>query len=164
MSRTGCVEIRYGIESGSDRILERTSKGFTIEQATEVVAEACLYFPRVDAFFIWGFPFETMEDFHQTVFQMISFRLVGSRILPSLFCLLPQTDIYNEYRDEKELEFYPGLFPEYMLTGHEICEDGKLMLSEKHRFYVSRNREISDSCGAHSPRLDEEQALGVITR
>ncbi len=202
MARAGCVEIRYGIESGSDRILERTSKGFTIEQATEVVSEACLHFPRVDSFFIWGFPFETMEDFHQTVFQMISLRLVGSRILPSLFCLLPQTDIYNEYKDVKELEFYPGLFPEYMLTGHEICEDGKLQMSQRHRFifdfiqqhpdlfpgffhidletnilpkhavlqehgfYVSRNREISesDSCGAHSPRLDDEQALGTITR
>ncbi|MBW2262863.1 MAG: radical SAM protein [Deltaproteobacteria bacterium] len=202
MARAGCVEIRYGIESGSDRILERTNKGFSIEQATEVVSEACLYFPRVDSFFIWGFPFETMEDFNQTVFHMISFRLVGSRILPSLFCLLPQTDIYNEYKDIKELEYYPGLFPEYMLTGHEICEDGKLQMSEKHRFifefiqqhpdlfpgffhidletnilpkhavlqehgfYVSRNREISesDSCGAHSPRLDDEQALGTITR
>lgn len=202
MAKSGCVEIRYGIESGSDRILERTSKGFTIDDAIKVISEATLYFPRVDSFFIWGFPFETMEDFHQTIFQMISFRLVGSRILPSLFCLLPQTDIYLEYKDKAKLEFYPGLFPEYMLTGHEICEDGRLQLSEKHRFifdfisenpdlfpgffhidleenilpkhailqehgfYLSKDREVSeqDSCGAHSPRLDDEQALGAITR
>jgi len=202
MARSGCVEIRYGIESGSNKILERTRKGFTIEEAIKVVSEAVLYFPRVDSFFIWGFPFETMEDFHQTIFQMISFRLVGSRILPSLFCLLPQTDIYLEYRDRVKLEFYPELFPEYMLTGHEICDDGRLRASEKHGyifdfisenpdifpgffhidletnilpkhallkehgFYISRDREVSesDSCGAHSPRLDEEQAVGVITR
>jgi radical SAM superfamily enzyme YgiQ (UPF0313 family) len=202
MARAGCVEIRYGIESGSDRVLERTRKGFDIEDATRVVSEAALHFPRVDSFFIWGFPFETMEDFHQTVFQMISFRLLGSRILPSLFCLLPQTEIYREYAGKKDLEFYPGLFPEYMLTGHEICEDGRLQMSETHRFifdfieehpdifpgffhidlednilpkhavlkehgfYVSRDREVSeaDSCGAHSPRLDDEQAIGTITR
>ena len=52
---------------------------------------------RVDAFFVWGFPFETMEDFHQSLFQMVSFRMLGARILPSLLSLLPQTEIYREW-------------------------------------------------------------------
>lgn len=202
MAQSGCVEARYGIESGSNRILERIKKGFTIEEAIEVVTEAVLHFPRVDTFFIWGFPFETMDDFYQTLFQMISFRLVGARILPSLLCLLPQTDIYLEYKDKATLQFTPTLLPEYMLTGHEICDDGHLQVSPKHTFifdfiqqhpdlfpgffhldleekilpkfdllrqhgfYPSKDREVSesDSCGAHSPRLDEEQVLGTLTR
>jgi hypothetical protein len=83
MSSSGCVEIRYGIESGSDRILERTAKGFTIADATRVVSEAVKRFPRVDTFFIWGFPFETMEDFHKTVFQnAISFASTGRASFP----------------------------------------------------------------------------------
>ena len=202
MADSGCVEIRYGIESGSGRILERTKKGFTIEEAIDVVSKAVQYFPRVDTFFIWGFPFETMEDFYQTIFQMISFRLIGARILPSLLCLLPQTDIYREYKDKAELEFYPGLLPEYMLTGHEICKEGHLQVSPEHEFifdfiqehpdlfsgffhidlhtnilpkfeilrqhgfYPSKDKEVSesDSCGAHSPNLDEEQNLGALTR
>jgi radical SAM superfamily enzyme YgiQ (UPF0313 family) len=202
MARSGCVEIRFGIESGSNRILERTRKGFNIEDATRVVSRAVLLFPRVDTFFIWGFPFETMEDFHQTIFQMIGFRLIGARILPSLLCLLPQTDIYREFRNKAELTFYPGLLPEYMLTGHEICDDGHLQTSGKHEFifafirrhpdlfpgffhidletnilpkfeilrrhgfYASRENEVTeqDSCGAHSPRLDEEQVIGALTR
>ena len=202
MARAGCVEIRYGIESGSNRILEKVKKGFTIEEAMKVVSEAVLHMPRVDTFFIWGYPFETMEDFYQTIFQMISFRLVGARILPSLLCLLPQTDVYLEYREKAKLEFYPDLFPEYMLTGHEICDDGRLRMSEKHRyifdfitahpdifpgffhidveknilpkfavlrehgFYPSKEAEVkkTDSCGAHSPRIDAEPALGAITR
>jgi len=202
MAEAGCVEIRYGIESGSNRILERVKKGFTIEQATEVISEATLYFPRVDSFFIWGFPFEEMSDFYQTIFHMISFRLIGSRILPSLFCMLPQTEIYREYNGKEHLEFYPDLFPEYMLTGHEICDYGKLQISQKHKFifdfieqnpdifpgffhidleknilpkfeilkehgfYPSKKSEVkeTDSCGAHSPRITREQAIGVITR
>ena len=202
MADAGCVEVRYGIESGSDRVLERIRKGFTIEQAMDVVSKAVLHFPRVDTFFVWGFPFETMEDFHQTIFQMISFRLIGARILPSLLCLLPQTDIYREYRDQATFEFYPSLLPEYMLTGHEICDDGRLQVSPRHSFifdfiaehpdlfpgffhidlesnilpkfeilrqhgfYPSKDREVteSDSCGAHSPRLDEEQVIGALTR
>ncbi len=134
MAATGCLEIRFGIESGSNRILQRVNKGFTIEEAIDVVSRAVLRFPRVDTFFIWGFPFETMDDFHQSVFQMISFRLIGARILPSLLSLLPQTDIYRQLPDPSVLEFYPGLLPEYMLTGHEICDDGHLQVSSAHAY------------------------------
>ena len=202
MSSAGCVEIRYGIESGSNRILKQIRKGFTIEQAIDVIAEAVHHFPRVDTFFIWGFPFETMEDFYQTLSQMIYFRLLGARILPSLLCLLPQTDIYQEYKDKAQLTFYGGLLPEYMLTGHEICDDGHLKVSPRHAhlfdfiqehpdlfpgffhidletnilpkfqvlrqhgFYPSKSSEVkeTDSCGAHSPKLDQEQVLGALTR
>ena len=132
MAGSGCVEIRYGIESGSEKVLERTRKGFTVEQAMDVVSQAIDLFPRVDTFFIWGFPFETMEDFHRSVFTMLSFRLMGARILPSLLSMLPQTDIYEEYRTDPKLEFPAGLMPEYMLTGHEICRHGQVSLPQEH--------------------------------
>jgi len=133
MVRTGCVEFRLGIESGSAGILDRCRKGFTPEQSVDVVARATRRFPRVDTFFIWGFPFETMQDFRQSVFQMISFRLMGARILPSLLAMLPQTDIYREYRDSGLLRFDPAMLPEYMVTGHEVCDDGHLQISDRHR-------------------------------
>ena len=91
MAGTGCLELRFGIESGSDAVLARTRKGFSAEQAVAVVSEGVQLFDRVDAFYVWGFPYETMEDFHQSVFQMISFRMMGARMLPSLLCFLPQT-------------------------------------------------------------------------
>ncbi len=145
MAATGCVEIRYGIESGSARVLERTRKGFTPEQSVEVVAEALKRFPRVDAFFVWGFPFETLEDFHQTLFQMISFRLMGARILPSLLCYLPQTRIYEEYKGDPKFTFCPDLLPEYMLTGHEVCHTAAVELDAQHRWVfdlVTRHPQI----------------------
>jgi radical SAM superfamily enzyme YgiQ (UPF0313 family) len=145
LASTGCIEIRYGIESGSDRVLQRTRKGFSSSDSVAIVSEATMIFPRVDTFFIWGFPFETIEDFNQSIFQMISFRLMGARILPSLLCLLPQTDIYEEYRESAELEFCPDLFPEYMVTGHELCDDGRLQLLPEysHIFdFIASNRDI----------------------
>jgi len=132
MARTGCIEIRYGVESGSAKILERTRKGFGPEDSVRVVTEATTLFPRVDSFFIWGFPFETMADFHETVFQMLSFRLVGSRILPSLLCLLPQTEVYQSLEPEIPLEFCPALLPEYMITGHETLGIGVVDTGGKH--------------------------------
>lgn len=194
--RTGCVELRYGIESGSDRILEMTEKGFTTAEAVKVVSEATTVFPRVDAFFIWGFPFETMEDFYQTVFQMMAFRLMGARILPSLLCLLPQTKLYNDLTSDQraQLKLSTELLPEYMVTGHEVYQGGrttsvgehqsifdfialhpdlfpgfflydpddllpaKLSILREHGFYTSGRLDLkeTDSCGAHSPREDEE--------
>ncbi len=117
MADCGCLELRFGVESGCDRILQQIRKGFTAAQSLEVIPKAVRIFPRVDAFFIWGFPFETMEDFHQTLFQMVSFRMMGARILPSLLSLLPQTDIYREWIDRVKLEFCPYLFPEFVFTG-----------------------------------------------
>jgi radical SAM superfamily enzyme YgiQ (UPF0313 family) len=119
MAGAGCCELRFGIESGSDRTLQKTLKGFTAAEAVSVVSKSVTIFDRTDCFYIWGFPFETMEDFYQTVFQMVAFRAMGARILPSLLSLLPQTQIYRDVRDSGKLEFRPEIVPEYMITGHE---------------------------------------------
>jgi radical SAM superfamily enzyme YgiQ (UPF0313 family) len=132
MAATGCVEIRFGVESGSNRILELTKKGFTAEQTVSVVREACEIFRRVDLFYVWGFPFETMEDFYQSAFQMVSFRMMGARILPSLLCLLPQTEIFRESVDVGALEFAPDVFPEYMITGHEVSRHAHVEIRPEH--------------------------------
>ena len=132
MADSGCLELRFGIESGSDKVLNSIKKGFTSAQAVRVISQAVDIFDRVDAFFMWGFPFETMEDFYQSVFQMVSFRMLGARILPSLLCLLPQTDIYEEWRSKTPLEFCQELVPEYMLTGHEVCEPGRIAIDSAH--------------------------------
>lgn len=132
MAATGCCEIRYGIESGSDRVLARTRKGFTAAQAVEVVSQAVTIFDRTDCFYIWGFPFETREDFHQSVFQMIAFRALGARILPSLLSFLPQTELYREVKDSGRLEFCPELLPEYMITGHEVLHGAHCAAPPEH--------------------------------
>lgn len=133
MEQTGCVEIRFGVESGSDAVLERTKKGFCAEQTLEVVRLASERFRRVDLFYVWGFPFETMDDFYRSVFQMVSFRMLGARILPSLLCLLPQTEIYRTDIDPERLEFAPDLLPEYMVTGHEVSHFAHIEVRPEHQ-------------------------------
>ncbi len=132
MARAGCIEIRYGVESGSDRVLAKVTKGFTAERSLEVLSEAVGVFPAVDAFYMWGFPFESLPDFQETLLQMLAVRAMGVRILPSLLSLLPQTTIYRQLDLPAQLEFFPGLFPEYMLTGHEICGEGGMTVAEEH--------------------------------
>ncbi len=169
MADCGCLELRFGIESGSDEILRRIRKGFTSAESVDVIARAVEIFPRVDTFYVWGFPFETMEDFNQTLFQMVSFRMMGARILPSLLSLLPQTEIYRELPRETELEFCPYLLPEFIFTGHEVLRGATVELPEKHRTYfdlVIQNPDIFPGffhAGIESnvlPKLDLLREMG----
>ncbi len=133
MAESGCCEIRYGVESGSDAVLERTKKGFHAADVIPVISTAVGIFDRVDTFYVWGYPFETMEDFNQSIFQMVSFRMMGARVLPSLLCFLPQTDIYKALGGPDKLEFCEWLFPEYMVTGHEVCDRTGVTIQDDHR-------------------------------
>ena len=147
MADCGCLELRFGIESGSDAVLKRIKKGFTAAESLEIVPKAVDIFPRTDAFFVWGFPFETMDDFNQSLFQMVSFRMLGARILPSLLSLLPQTELYRECVQDggAALEFCPYLLPEFVFTGHEVCRGGEIEIPERHRAYfdlIMRNPDI----------------------
>lgn len=133
MAAAGCLELRFGIESGSDAVLARIRKGFTAADVLTLIPQAIPIFPRVDLFYVWGFPDETLDDFRQTLFQMVSFRAQGARILPSLLSLLPQTPLYRELPDPARLEFCPWLLPEFVFTGHEVCRGGRIELPARHR-------------------------------
>ncbi len=135
MSQCGCMEMRFGIESGSDKVLAEIRKGFTSAQSLEIVPKAVPLFPRVDTFFVWGFPFETIDDFRQSLFQMIAFRMMGARILPSLLSLLPQTQVYRDWAGRVKLEFCPWLLPEFVFTGHEVSRGGEIEIPPRHREY-----------------------------
>lgn len=144
MAETGCIQLRFGIESGSDRVLKRVVKGFSFREALQSVTLALGIFESVETFFIWGFPFEDMEDFYQTAIQMARFRQMGVTVLPSLLSMLPQTKIYQEYRSGAyggELTLVPELVPIYVVTGHEVVDTWNQVPGRYRHYY--------DFIGAH---------------
>jgi hypothetical protein len=67
MKKAGCSWLGYGIESGSQRILDLMGKRFSIDKSIEVLKntrEAGIPF-QINLMF--GFPTETEEDFQQTL-------------------------------------------------------------------------------------------------
>lgn len=137
MAEAGCIQLRFGVESASDRILEKVVKGFRFKDALRAVTEALQIFESVETFFIWGFPFEEMEDFYQTAIQMARFRQMGVTVLPSLLSLLPQTAIYDDVRTGRyrgEMSLVPELVPIYVVTGHEVLGE-RNSIPERYRGY-----------------------------
>lgn len=100
---------------------------------------------------------------------------MGARILPSLLCLLPQTKLYNSLSPERlqELEFCEELLPEYVITGHEICEIGTVSIDRAHRpifDFIKDNKDLFpgffllDVESNIRPKLEALQEHGFYTR
>lgn len=95
----GCTGMYYGIEGGTDAILDKVKKNFGMKIAMERLILAKKYIRDVTASFIWGYPFESHEDFLHTLAAIHGLHHKG--IITQLHQLAPvrNTEIYREYRD-----------------------------------------------------------------
>ena len=66
LKKVGGFAIGYGIESGSQRILDRISKNIKVEQAINTVKQSIDMGFLVKAFFMTSLPGETIEDVEKT--------------------------------------------------------------------------------------------------
>jgi len=67
MKKAGCRYIRFGVESGSPRMLKLMKKGITTEKAMEAFRLARKVGIRTRAFFLFGLPGETEETVRETI-------------------------------------------------------------------------------------------------
>lgn len=105
--KRGGIKILVGVESGSQRILDRIEKRLKIEEIirrTKWLNDAGIPW---SAFFVVGFPFETLEDLKQTEELIHKIRPTFASI--NRFTPYPGTDIYTEYFADKNLH-YKDLF------------------------------------------------------
>jgi len=100
LKRAGCWMISYGIESGSQKILDRIRKGITlgqVEQAVRWTKEAGI---RAKGLFMIGYPEETEETLGHTLNFVRRSRL--DEINLSFLTPYPGTEIYQEARGSKD--------------------------------------------------------------
>jgi anaerobic magnesium-protoporphyrin IX monomethyl ester cyclase len=101
MAEAGCRAIFYGIDSGSPRILDRTLKEVSVESILPTLEMSSRYFDRIEASFIWGYPFETYEDFLCTLDLAARASQFSPTVNVQLHMLspLPSSPIYQEFKD-----------------------------------------------------------------
>lgn len=91
MADSGCTEILYGIESGSQEVLEKIRKGINLEQAEKVIKETCNRQIIPELSFIIGHYCDTRDTMEKTY----------------LFI----KEVYDKFRAEISIYFntpYPG--------------------------------------------------------
>ncbi|MGA2192345.1 MAG: radical SAM protein [Nitrospirota bacterium] len=97
MKRAGLTQVDLGIESGSQKTLDRLNKHITIEQVRRAV-ETVKRHVMVSGFFMIGVPGETEQDVSET-FQFAK-KLELDRYSFSIFVPLPGSDLYDELKAE----------------------------------------------------------------
>jgi anaerobic magnesium-protoporphyrin IX monomethyl ester cyclase len=99
MKKAGCIYIAYGIESGSQEILDYTKKNITLEQIITAVKLTKESGMRAGGFVMMGFPPETEEDIKKTVELVKELDLDWVSEL-SILVPYPGTEIYDEMKME----------------------------------------------------------------
>ncbi len=93
MSGAGCMWLGFGIESGSQRILNLMNKAATVEQARDAIKRTRKYkiFPNTTFFF--GYPGENMESVLETMRFQFSLGLTKNSFLATPY---PGTPLYEQ--------------------------------------------------------------------
>ena len=105
LKRSGCVQLTFGVESGSDRVLEFIGKGITAGQVLAAARKVKDSGIRGTYHFMGGFPNESVEEFLDTC-----------RLIDNLTQIAPDTVV----RELSVFAPYPGvgLIPECVKLGY----------------------------------------------
>ena len=141
MRRAGCIQISYGVESGSEKIRKLLKKNYTVDQIENAFALTTRYGILTRAYFIYGCPGETDQTVEETIALM-------RRIKPlsTIFYILdifPGTELYSEYckrcnvTDDIWLERVEDIL--YYETDPHLIEEQVMRFGRKLRgaFYAS---------------------------
>lgn len=97
MRKAGCEWLGYGIESGSQKVLDKINKRFSIKLAEQVLKDTHDVGIQVQANFMFGIPTETEEDFKETLnFLKRNRDSIDSVLASQSFCVIDKgTYLYN---------------------------------------------------------------------
>lgn len=94
MKAAGCYRVYFGIESGSQRIIDRIQKGITLDQVRQAVTDAKAVGLEVFGFFMMALPGETERDLQMTIDFARELRLDMAKV--AITVPLPGTPLYDE--------------------------------------------------------------------
>jgi anaerobic magnesium-protoporphyrin IX monomethyl ester cyclase len=101
MRRAGCIQISYGIESGSEKIRERLCKKLKTDQIRRAFEMTTRYGILSRAYFIYGSPGETWDTIQESIDLMMEIGPLS--VIFYILDLFPGTALYESFKEQKNL-------------------------------------------------------------
>ena len=134
MQEAGCEHLIYGIESGSQKVLDLMRKRYRISDAHNVLKATHQAGIMVTANFMFGFPGETEEDFSQTLDFVRKNTEYLDRVYPSrTYCAVEEFSYFHTHLKEFGIEPNPvnhlywesedskNTYPQRLVRCEEFC-------------------------------------------
>ena len=96
MRKAGCIQISYGVESGSEKIREVLGKRITTDQVKKAFALTRSFGILPRAYFIYGSPGETEETIDETIALMAEIQPLAAVFY--ILDLFPGTELYERVK------------------------------------------------------------------
>tara|TARA_Y100000294_G_scaffold175534_1_gene195861 strand:+ start:737 stop:2173 length:1437 start_codon:yes stop_codon:yes gene_type:complete len=132
MKKAGCWQIAYGLETGSQQILDSIDKGTTIKQARDAIKWSKEAGIETRGFFMIGAPGETRDTIRETIDFIKDIDLDDFHV--TFFTPYPGTAVYNRLSkngstkfDWKKMNFWQPIFIPPGLTGKDLAHFQKIM-------------------------------------
>lgn len=107
MKDSGCEVVSFGVESGSQKVLNKVQKGITIGMIEDTFSIARKVGLKTKSYFIVGLPGEEWEDLEQSV--ALAKRINPDYLWLSFFTPVPGAKLFDEYTDEYKEGNWEGL-------------------------------------------------------
>ncbi|RLB75183.1 MAG: B12-binding domain-containing radical SAM protein [Deltaproteobacteria bacterium] len=101
MRKAGCIQISYGIESGSEKIRAYLNKKITTDEIERTFYMTLKYGILPRAYFIYGSPGETRKTIQESI-DLIK-KIKPLVIYSSVLSLFPGTALYAQYKKKSNL-------------------------------------------------------------
>lgn len=95
MKNAGCIEIAFGVESGSEQLLRAMNKNISVDQILQAVTQAYSVGIGVKIFLVHGFPGENRQTTGETIHLLEKMGDMVQRVSLFRFVPLPGSHVYR---------------------------------------------------------------------
>ena len=99
MNESGCIEVKFGVESGSSKILKAMGKNITKAQIYNAIHIAHSIGIKVKVFIVHGYPGENLETTRETISLLKEIAPAVERISLFRFVPLPGSYVYKNAKE-----------------------------------------------------------------
>ncbi|MFH0732505.1 MAG: radical SAM protein [Candidatus Omnitrophota bacterium] len=134
MKKAGCYRVPFGIESGSQRILDVLHKGITLDHAQRAVSLAKKAGLETECYFVLGSPTETEDDIKKSI--DFALKLNPDYVKFAILIPYPGTALFDTLNSQKRIKTKDWSKYNFAVSPKHIYEHDVLSWDTIDQFYI----------------------------